>query len=454
MARIARRPLLGGLTALAFGAPALAQQAEGGNSLRLGALFPFTGPLALLGDEHFRGLELAAEERNAAGGLLGKPIRLVRGDAAEAAQAQAEVKRLQGTERVVALFGTCASPLSFAATQAAELQGVPYIELGAIADPITDRGFRLLVRTCPRASEVGRMAVDAVAEPLSAAWNKPLGGLSVAVLHAMTRGNLPDRHLNSAVYAAHNEMVAHRWLDHPVHGERFRGTIRVNVEDIDGGLREIERWRDHPRMVQIGIPLQTRDLYGHPRYDPIWKAANETGLPVAVHIEVGHGVDSAPTPSGHARTYPQYVGFMALNYLYHLMNMIAEGVFEKYENVKVVWADGAGDMVTPFIWRMDTFGRPHLEQTPWAPRMPSAYLPGHVHFVHGSFDGPPEAEIQAEWFSMTGKEDMVMYGSSYPHWHMGDVASLPTGLTELQREKLLWRNAAELYGIDIATPVA
>ncbi|MEN0073727.1 MAG: ABC transporter substrate-binding protein [Paracraurococcus sp.] len=183
MARIARRPLLGGLTALAFGAPALAQQAEGGNSLRLGALFPFTGPLALLGDEHFRGLELAAEERNAAGGLLGKPIRLVRGDAAEAAQAQAEVKRLQGTERVVALFGTCASPLSFAATQAAELQGVPYIELGAVADPITDRGFRLLVRTCPRASEVGRMAVEAVAEPLSTAWNKPPGSLAVAVLH-------------------------------------------------------------------------------------------------------------------------------------------------------------------------------------------------------------------------------------------------------------------------------
>jgi uncharacterized protein len=279
-------------------------------------------------------------------------------------------------------------------------------------------------------------------------------GVSVAVLHAMTRGNIPDRHLNSALYAAHNEMVAHRWLDHPVYGERFRGTIRVNVEDIDGGLREIERWRDHPRMVQIGVPLQTRDLYGHPRYDPIWKAANDSGLPVAVHIEVGHGVDSAPTPSGHARTYPQYVGFMALNYLYHLMNMIAEGVFEKYDDVKVVWADGASDMVTPFIWRMDTFGRPHLEQTPWAPQMPSAYLPGHVYFVNGSFDGPPDPEIQAEWFAMTGKEDMVMYGSSYPHWHMGDVSSLPTGLSQTQREKLLWRNAAELYGIDVATPVA
>jgi predicted TIM-barrel fold metal-dependent hydrolase len=145
---------------------------------------------------------------------------------------------------------------------------------------------------------------------------------------------------------------------------------------------------------------------------------------------------------------------MALNYLYHLMNMIAEGVFERHDDLKVVWADGAADLLTPFIWRMDTFGRPHLEQTPWAPRMPSAYLPGHVYFVHGSFDGPPDPEITAEWFAMTGKQDMVMFGSSYPHWHMGSVAALPAGLTEAQREYVLWRNAAQLYGIDVGAPVA
>ena len=77
MAPTARRPLLGGLAALAAMAGRAAAQ-PAGETTRLGALFPFTGPLALLGDEHFRGLELAAEERNAAGGLLGKPIRLVR----------------------------------------------------------------------------------------------------------------------------------------------------------------------------------------------------------------------------------------------------------------------------------------------------------------------------------------------------------------------------------------
>jgi predicted TIM-barrel fold metal-dependent hydrolase len=279
-------------------------------------------------------------------------------------------------------------------------------------------------------------------------------GVDVAILHPMTRGIMPDRHLGTAIAAAHNEMMVSRWLESDQYGDRFRGTIRVNPDDISGALREIEKYRHHPRVVQIGIPLQSRELYGKPQFWPLWEAAADAHLPVAAHIETGEGIASPPTPSGHTRTYEQYLGFMALNYLYHLMNMIAEGVFERMPNLKFVWADGAADLLTPFIWRMDCFGRPHLEQTPWAPRMPSDYLPGHVYFVQGSLDGPGDTEFAGEWFGFTGKEDMVMFGSSYPHWHCGDPKALPGALTADQRDKLCWRNAADLYGIDIEARVA
>jgi predicted TIM-barrel fold metal-dependent hydrolase len=175
---------------------------------------------------------------------------------------------------------------------------------------------------------------------------------------------------------------------------------------------------------------------------------------VAAHIEVGSGIANPPTPSGNTRTYEQYVSFMALNYLYHQMNMIAEGVFERFPCLKFVWGDGAADFITPFIWRMDCFGRPHLEQTPWAPKMPNEYLPGHVYFVQGSLDGPGDTEFAGEWFSFTGKDDMVMFGSSYPHWQCGDIHKLPRALSTEQREKLCWRNAANLYGIDVSVDLA
>jgi predicted TIM-barrel fold metal-dependent hydrolase len=263
---------------------------------------------------------------------------------------------------------------------------------------------------------------------------------------------LPDRHLNSAVLAAHNDMLVSRWLDSGRYAERYRGTIRVNPEDITGALREIARWRDHPRVVQLGIPLQSRELYGKPQFWPLWEAAVEADLPVAVHIETGVGVGYPPTPSGHPRSYEQYLGFMALNYLYHLMNMIAEGVFERLPELRFVWADGAADLLTPFLWRMDTFGRPHLEQTPWAPRMPSDYPPGRVFFVQGALDGPGEVDFAGEWLDFTGKSDMLMFGSSYPHWQLADPGALPTVLSAEQRDKLCWRNAAALYGIDIPAP--
>jgi predicted TIM-barrel fold metal-dependent hydrolase len=277
-------------------------------------------------------------------------------------------------------------------------------------------------------------------------------GVDIAILHPMTRGIMPDRHLGTAIAAAHNEMMVTRWLDGEF-GDRFRGTIRVNPDDITGALREIDTYKDHPRVVQIGVPMQSRELYGKPQFWPLWEAAAEAQLPVAVHIEVGNGVAFTPTPSGNTRTYEQYLGFMSLNYLYHLMNMIAEGVFERMPALRFVFADGAADLLTPFMWRMDCFGRPHLEQTPWAPKMPSDYLPGHVYFVQGSLDGPGDTEFAGEWFGFTGKDDMTMFGSSYPHWNCSDL-TVPSSYSTEQREKLAWRNAAELYGIDIPAAVA
>jgi hypothetical protein len=71
-----------------------------------------------------------------------------------------------------------------------------------------------------------------------------------------------------------------------------------------------------------------------------------------------------------------------------------------------------------------------------------------VYFVQGGFDGPGDTEFAGEWFGFTGKENMVMFGSSYPHWHSSEL-QVPTAYSAEQRDKYCWRNAAELYGIDI-----
>lgn len=180
MSAIRRRRLLGAVAAAAAAPRAACAQA---NELRVGALFPFSGTLALLGDESFRGLELAVEERNAAGGVAGRTVRLVRGDAVDEAQATAESRRLITAERVAAIFGTYASPPSFAATQVAEVQGIAYFELGALSDSITERGLRSVVRTCPRATDFGAVSADALEGVLAPAWGVEARALRIALLH-------------------------------------------------------------------------------------------------------------------------------------------------------------------------------------------------------------------------------------------------------------------------------
>jgi len=175
-----RRVVLGAVLA----APAVLRHARAdANPVAFGALYPFSGVLALLGDESYRGLELAVDERNAAGGLLGRPIRLLKGDAVDPNAAVAEARRLMTAEKVAAIFGTYASPLVFAASQVTELAGIPYFELGAISDAVTERGFRNLFRSCPVSSAFATVSVEALVGTLAPLWGVPPSRLKIALLH-------------------------------------------------------------------------------------------------------------------------------------------------------------------------------------------------------------------------------------------------------------------------------
>jgi branched-chain amino acid transport system substrate-binding protein len=182
MRKIARAALAAAmvLTAapLAGLAPAAAQQ-----SIKFGALYPFSGGLALLGDESFRGLEIAVEERNAAGGINGKTITLIKGDAVDPNQAVGEARRLTSVDNVSAIFGTYSSSLSLAATQVAELAGVPYFELGAVSDPITERGFKNVFRTNATAKDFSVRMVDSIPDAIAPALGKKPEELKIGIIY-------------------------------------------------------------------------------------------------------------------------------------------------------------------------------------------------------------------------------------------------------------------------------
>ena len=140
---------------MCISSPAIAAE-----TVRIGALFPFTGPLALLGQESFNGATIAADIVNEKGGIWGKKIEWVKGDAVDPKKGMTECERLISVQGLKLIFGTYSSSLSYAASEVTERNKIIYWEEGAIADPITERGFKYLFRTCPWAGQFGIMAVD------------------------------------------------------------------------------------------------------------------------------------------------------------------------------------------------------------------------------------------------------------------------------------------------------
>ncbi len=129
-------------------------------TLRIGSLFPYTGPLALLGQETFNGATIAEQMINEKGGIAGKKVEWVKADGVDPKKAMTECERLISVEKVKLIYGTYSSSLSYAASEIAERNKVVYYEQGAIADAITSRGFKYLFRFCPKAGEFGILAAN------------------------------------------------------------------------------------------------------------------------------------------------------------------------------------------------------------------------------------------------------------------------------------------------------
>jgi branched-chain amino acid transport system substrate-binding protein len=172
---------------LAFGLVALLALTGAGivsaKSLEIGALFPRSGSLALLGEESWRGAEIARLERNKKGGVAGMEIVYVNADGSDVAAARSEAERLIEQNKVGLILGTYSSSRSMAATEVAARKNIPYFELGAIANAITGRGYKTVFRTCPPAANFSKSQAQFIAEWMAPRMNKKPSDIKVSVVH-------------------------------------------------------------------------------------------------------------------------------------------------------------------------------------------------------------------------------------------------------------------------------
>src|SRR5262249_59187785 len=96
----------------------------------------------------------------------------------------------------------------------------------------------------------------------------------------LTTCRIPDSPLLSAILRAYNDWLADFCQPYP---QRGKGIARLNVDDVQDAVGELQR------AAKLGLaggmiplrPLEHR--YDHPRYDPVWAAAQDLAMPLSLH---------------------------------------------------------------------------------------------------------------------------------------------------------------------------
>jgi branched-chain amino acid transport system substrate-binding protein len=152
------------------------------DTIKIGVLEPFTGPWAKNGNESYVAMEIARDMFNEKGGLNGKKIEYIRGDAPDPSAGKSEAERIITQSGVKLITGTYASPLGISISAEAERHGVIHWETIASADIITKRGYKHVFQVGPAASRYGKAALDFTKEELANRLGKKFEDLRIALL--------------------------------------------------------------------------------------------------------------------------------------------------------------------------------------------------------------------------------------------------------------------------------
>jgi uncharacterized protein len=292
-----------------------------------------------------------------------------------------------------------------------------------------------------RGYEIARPGVYDIAERLK---DQDRDGLSAEVIYPSIIFNVyqvEDTEVVHAAFQAYND-----WLyDYmkPAPGRLF-GLGAIQLRDLDWAIEEMHRVKE---MGFVGLctpcTAPPDKPFSDAFYEPFWTAAEEAGMPLAMHIfssaTPNHGLPNVPG----ANSPLAYIGMEVT-----IINLIVSGVCERHPGLKFVVTEFETGWIGNFLRRTDHTWYRHGGKIGGAtlPRKPSDYW--HQNFI-ATFEDDP---IGVRTIDFIGAENL-MWGSDYPH---GDsifpdsqpiLDSLFTGDLEKDRFTVTARNVVKLYNL-------
>ena len=221
-------------------------------------------------------------------------------------------------------------------------------------------------------------------------------GIDVAVIFgtpiALTVNGLQDKGLAGALCHAVNRWLVEYCAPDP---KRLKGVGLIPCQDPPAAVKELE-FLAQQGIVSAMLPNNVYGInLGDRRFDPIYAAAQEIGMPLSVHPQTGHdgqygvyGVMGAGSERMEKYSYVHMTAF-PFELMIALMHMIGEGVFDRFPRLKVAYMEG-GARLDPVLGRAAR--RALREAAPAVAGLPAQALgdhqerPGRLHLRAGRGD--------------------------------------------------------------------
>ncbi len=200
--------------AAAIAASAFASGAQAAETIKIGEINSYTR-LPAFTQPYKNGWELAVEEINSAGGVLGRQIEVIsRDDAGKPGDAVKIAEELVSRDKVVMLAGTFFSHIGLAVTDFAKQNKVMFVAAEPLSDAVTwAKGNRYTFRLRPNTTMQAAMLAEEAAKLGLKRWatiapNYKYGQDAVAAFKAQLLARQPDAEFVAAQWPAFGKIDA------------------------------------------------------------------------------------------------------------------------------------------------------------------------------------------------------------------------------------------------------
>jgi predicted TIM-barrel fold metal-dependent hydrolase len=226
-------------------------------------------------------------------------------------------------------------------------------------------------------------------------------------------------------------------------------SYQIPIGDIAAGIAEVQRVAAFGGK-SLQIPLFPTELglpdYFDERYEPLWSAVQETGLPLCCHIGINTNLDDLtrrdPTPQKGIM-----VTMTALSTAEALGMWILTGTLEKFPGLKLVFVEPGIGWIASYLALIDDMVVRQGYRYDNLTELPSFYFRRNMWTTY--IEEPDAIELLRYKVGV----DNIMWSTDFPH----PVTSWPDsqdlisrsfdGVPDIERRKILCDNAVNVWNL-------